>query len=225
MLNALIKAKNNLTNIRDIIRVEQGVGEQFHSAGTQANPSVAKTTLHQYGDDTTRVSRDCEDSGRNKCFGCGGPHPWSKMVDGNYFVVCPNTNKPGIHKKAKLNIQKYQQRCRRNSRNNKKQWNLNTVNCGNIPAKRQAVLLDQHHVPMGVTTSGGGGTSIVSSIIGPTNTGIICRVSVTLHQDVVVLSTHQCSNKPQITIAIKWADPRRRRIALLYNACLIPEHH
>ena len=124
------------------------------------------------------------------------------MVDGKYVVVCPNANKPGICEKAELNIQKYQQRCRRNSCNNKKQWNLNTVNWGDIPERRQAVLLDQHRALMAVTTSGGGGTSIASSITGSTNTGVIRRGSVTLHQDVVVLSTHQCSNKPQIPIAI-----------------------
>ena len=45
MLNALIKGENNLTNIRYIIQVEQGGGEQFHSAGAQANPSVAEKNL------------------------------------------------------------------------------------------------------------------------------------------------------------------------------------
>jgi hypothetical protein len=45
MLNTLIKAENDLTNNRDIIRVEQGGGEQFHSAGAQANPSVAEKNL------------------------------------------------------------------------------------------------------------------------------------------------------------------------------------
>jgi hypothetical protein len=157
------------------------------------------------------------------------------MVNGKYVVVCPNANKPGICEKAELNIQKYQQRCRRNSCNNKKQWNLNTVNWGDIPARHQAVLLDQHRALMVVTTSGEGGTSIASSITGSTNTGVIRQGSVTLHQDVMVLSTHQCSNKPQIPIAIhspicltlpcKQADPRRRRIALLYDACLIPARH
>jgi hypothetical protein len=55
---------------------------------------------------------------------------------------------------------------------------------------------------MAVTTSGGGGTNVASSITGSTNTGVIRRGSVTLHQDVVVLSTLQCSNKPQIPIVI-----------------------
>jgi hypothetical protein len=45
MLNTLIKTKNDWTNIRDIIRVEQGGGEQFHSAGAQANLSVAEKNL------------------------------------------------------------------------------------------------------------------------------------------------------------------------------------
>jgi hypothetical protein len=39
MLNALIKAKNNLTNIWDIVHIEQRGGKQF--ATFQAMPSVA----------------------------------------------------------------------------------------------------------------------------------------------------------------------------------------
>ncbi len=50
MLNALIKAKNDVTNICEIVRVEQLGGEQFH---VQAHPSVAEKTLQHYSGDTT----------------------------------------------------------------------------------------------------------------------------------------------------------------------------
>jgi hypothetical protein len=45
MLNALLKAENDLTNIRDIVRVEQRGGKQCTTF--QAMPSVAKKTLWQ----------------------------------------------------------------------------------------------------------------------------------------------------------------------------------
>jgi hypothetical protein len=47
MLTALIKAENDISNIKDIIRGEQGGGEQFHSATAQSNPSVAEKTLRK----------------------------------------------------------------------------------------------------------------------------------------------------------------------------------
>jgi hypothetical protein len=53
MLNALIKAENDLTNIRDIIRVEQHGGEQFHLSQGQANASMAEKTFQQYGNNAT----------------------------------------------------------------------------------------------------------------------------------------------------------------------------
>ncbi len=45
MLNALIKAENDVTNIRDIVRTEQLGGEQFHFSPSPAHPSVAEKTL------------------------------------------------------------------------------------------------------------------------------------------------------------------------------------
>ncbi len=66
MLNALIKAENNLTNICNIMRIEQRSGEQF--AMGQAMPSVEKKTLWRYANDTTRISQDsgCTSEVQNK---------------------------------------------------------------------------------------------------------------------------------------------------------------
>jgi hypothetical protein len=145
MLTALIKAENDISKIKDIIRGEHGGGEQFHSASALANPSVAKKTLRKYGDDASKVSRDSSGNSRiNECFGCGSTqHPWSKNVDGKYVVVCPNADNPGVREKAASEIQKFTQRCRRNLRNNKKSKNLNTVNWADIPEQRRAILLQQ----------------------------------------------------------------------------------
>ncbi len=129
MLNALIKAENNLTHIHDIVWVEQRGGKPFHLSQGHAHASVAKKTLQHYGDDATQVSFESKGTAsKPECFGCGGPHPWSRLTDGKYTAICPNANKPGVREKAELNIQKYQARKKKNSRNNKKRCNLNTVN-------------------------------------------------------------------------------------------------
>jgi hypothetical protein len=117
MLNAVIKAENDLNNIRDIVQVEQHGGEQFHLSQGQANASVAEKMIRQYGGgDTTRSYSKPKGP---DCFGCGGPHPWSRLTDGKYVVTCPNANEPGVREKAELNIQKYQARKKKNARNNK----------------------------------------------------------------------------------------------------------
>jgi hypothetical protein len=117
MLNALIKVENDLNNIRDIVRVKQRGGEQFHLSQGQANASVAEKTIRRYGGgEATRSSY--EPKGPD-CFGCGNPHPWSRLTDGKYVMTCPNANKPGIREKAELNIQKYQAWKKKNARKNK----------------------------------------------------------------------------------------------------------
>jgi hypothetical protein len=50
MLDALIKAKNDVTNIREIVRVESLGGKQFHG---QVLPTFSEKTLQQYNSDTT----------------------------------------------------------------------------------------------------------------------------------------------------------------------------
>jgi len=51
MLNALIKAENDLNNIREIVRVEQGGGEQFHASQGQTHASVAERIIKVHGID------------------------------------------------------------------------------------------------------------------------------------------------------------------------------
>ena len=130
------------------------------------------------------------------CFGCGGPHPWSKLVNDKYIVICPHTNEPGIKEKAELNIQNFQSRKKKNARTNKKHRNLNTVNWEDIPEKRPEVLLSQQRAQLSTPD-----TSSVSTIsCTAPNGSVIRRSHITLLQDVVVLSTQ--SSKPQIWIAI-----------------------
>ena len=184
MLNALIKAKNDVANIRDIVCTEQLGGKQFHLSPSPVHPSVAKKTLQQYGGDTTPGSEG-KGGYTPDCFGCGGPHPWSKLVNGKYVVTCLHANEPGIKEKTELNIQKFQSRRRKNARTNKKRHNLNTVNGEDIPKKRREVLLSQQRAQLSTPY-----TSSVSTILGtPSNGSVICRSHITLLQDVIVLST------------------------------------
>jgi hypothetical protein len=137
MLTALIKAKNdNLTNICNIVCVEQCGREQFHASKIcPTMPSVAEQTLRRYADDSTKISHNSRGSNRNNCFGCGERHPWSKLVNRKHVVICPNANKPGMREKAEVAISKYQLCRRRNAKYNKKHKNLNTVNWEDIPEK------------------------------------------------------------------------------------------
>ena len=63
------------------------------TAGAQADPSQAETTISTYK------------KGEIICFGCGLKHPWSQRQDnGTYVVTCPNKAKPGIEAAALVKI-------------------------------------------------------------------------------------------------------------------------
>jgi hypothetical protein len=188
MLNTLIKAENDLNNIREIVRVKQGGGEQFHASHGQASyPTVAERTIWAHSPDGSSNNR--KPAAQQECFGCGGPHSWSSLVDNKYIVTCENADKPGVWERAELNIQKYQARKKKNARNNKRR-NLNMVNWENIPEKRREVLAAQAHGNMVSIGSVSAASSAASTITGASSPSIICRSNVTLHQDVIIHSLH-----------------------------------
>jgi hypothetical protein len=123
-----------------------------------------------------------------------------KQANGNYIVVCPNANKPGIHEKAELNISKYQARRRQNARNNKKRKNVNTVHWEDIPEKQRKVILAQAQRRSQVGVSSLDAISVALTLTGTITNSIICLSNVIFHQDIVILATQ--SFKPQIPIAI-----------------------
>jgi hypothetical protein len=193
MLNALIKAENNVTNIREIVRIEHLGGKQFHG---QAHPSVAEKTLQQYSGDTTPGDNK-KQGGPPECFGCGKLLPWSKLVDGKYVIVCPNAHMSGVKEKAELNLQKFNSQKKKNVCYSKKRHNLHTLNWEDIPKKRRKVIINQQRALISITEL----PSVVSSIMGSTpGANVIRRSNITLLQDVIVLSTQ--SSKPQILIRI-----------------------
>jgi hypothetical protein len=206
MLGALIKSETSVTNILEVIGDARG-GEQFLSnpppgGSAPAFPSVAETTLNRYSrrDDSTKGSDTTGSFIERKCFGCGQPHPWAKKEQGKFVVCCPNANKPGIREHAAAQIKDFQARRGRKNSKGTKRKNLNTVNWDDIPSARREVLLQQHRAGSTVTLDGGG--SVASSITGATTTRASGNRngSLTLHQDVVVLSSN--SSKPPIPIAI-----------------------
>ena len=207
MLRALIKSGTSVSNILKVVGDARG-GERFlinqpPGGSAPAFPSVAETTPNRYskGDDSTKGSNKTGSFIERKCFGCGNPHPWAKRENGKFVITCPSANKPGIREHAAAQIKDFQVRRGRRYSKATKRKNLNMVNWEDIPSERRAVLLQQHRAGSTVTLDGG---SVASSITGATTS--LTRASgnrngsLTLHQDVVVLSS--TSSKPPIPIAI-----------------------
>jgi hypothetical protein len=204
MLTALIKTKNKVSNILDIVRIDQQGDEQFlasshHAASSTASfPSVAERTLDRYGEDGAS-SKKLEEGTKLECFGCGGPHTWSKSFRGTYKILCPNANQPGVADRAKLNIRDFQVRKKRCLKEFRKRQNVNTINWEDIPPQRREVILQQQRLLMSVVMADT--TSVASSLVSPTrgSTAHNCP-NVALHQEAVVLATEP--SKPPIPITI-----------------------
>jgi hypothetical protein len=192
-----------VTNILEIVHPNQRSGEQFYQAppGTaQAFPSLAEQTINSYsnGDEATKSAAG---SPGLECFGCGGPHPWSKREHGKWAVIYPNATKPGIQECATLQISQFQTRKKKQAREYKKKKIIKTLYWEDLPAKSQErILLQQQLVSLVVTQDN---QNVSSSITGAT--GINCLGtkygSVTLHQDVVIILSSD-TTKPPIPIVI-----------------------
>jgi hypothetical protein len=106
MLQAAIHAKTEYTNIRTIASEAIGAGQAF---STQVNASQAEKTIAHYksGDDASNKSGSTASRPPLRCYGCGGPHPWSTLENGIIYVIkCPNAGNPGIHENAKKTIER-----------------------------------------------------------------------------------------------------------------------
>jgi hypothetical protein len=132
MLQALIRAEAEVSNILDIVRVHQRGGEQFYQT-TPAFPSLAKQTIKSYTS-TDDVTKSTKKSKEQECYGCRGPHPWSKCQDGKRVIICPNASKPGIQEHAKLEITQFQFRKKKCMKEYRKKRNVNTINWEDLPA-------------------------------------------------------------------------------------------
>ncbi len=127
ILDAMTAAKEEVANIMAIAR--QLVGSQAFAASVPTFASQAERTLDRYAPggyslesgyrsdgghlESSRGSRG--ELGRgDKCFGCGGPHPYIK----NKVIVCPNKDKPGVKEAANTN---YREWVEKGKKQNKKQ--------------------------------------------------------------------------------------------------------
>jgi len=113
-------------------------------------------------------------------------------------VICPNADKPGIRAHTAAQIKDFQERRGRKTARGSKRKNVNTLTWDDIPKERRAVLLQQHHSGSVVTTDGGSVASSITGVTMPQRPG--ARISVTFHQDVVVLTG--TSSLPPIPVAI-----------------------
>ena len=84
-----------MLNILEIVHVDQCGGEQIYQAppgASSAFPSLAEHTINSYskGDN---ASKSTAKSAELECFGCGGPHPWSKLkvANGQSFALMPQS--------------------------------------------------------------------------------------------------------------------------------------
>jgi len=149
MLQAAQRAKEDYTNVQRTAREAIGLGGQsFFSGsdtrGASAFPSQAKTTLMKYSQ--SGGNRGGNGRGERRpltCFGCGGPHPWSELIDGKFVVKCPNKLNPGVQDNAQKNMEKYRaDRKKRRERTSKKR-NLATINLADFDEVSQQRIQEQ----------------------------------------------------------------------------------
>ncbi len=109
MLQALVKTEAVVTNILEVVRCDQQGSEQFFQDLAHTFKSLAEQTIDKYaGSKGTKPSNGKRPTGgKLKCFGCNGPHPWSRKNNGQWMVVCPNGLRPGVAQKAQPEINKF----------------------------------------------------------------------------------------------------------------------
>jgi hypothetical protein len=143
MLQAAQQAEDDLVSVQRIARKAVGLSQAFvsgrSSVASAAFPSQAEKTLAKYSYKGSGASTDgsrASDSvgGKNgkvglwPCFGCGGPHPWSKFVDGKHIIICPNKDNPGVAQNAAKGIEQMRKNRKKRHAQNVKRKNLGTAN-------------------------------------------------------------------------------------------------
>jgi hypothetical protein len=115
MLKALIRAEADVSNILEIVRADKRAREQFHATPTVVSslPSVAERTIRSYTPGICSRTTPGDKADANLlCFGCGGPHHWSKKMHGKWVILCPHKDQPSVMDCAKLAIAQFQS-CRK----------------------------------------------------------------------------------------------------------------
>jgi hypothetical protein len=128
ILDAMTAAEEEVANITAIAR--QSVGGQAFAASVPTFASQAERTLDRFAPGGYSLEGGyCLDGGRlessrgsrgelgrgDKCFGCGGPHPYIK----NKVVVCPNKDKPGVKEAADTNYREWVEKRKKQNKKRK----------------------------------------------------------------------------------------------------------
>ena len=213
MMQAAVKAESEYDNIRAIASEAVG-GTPGQAFQAQVNASQAERTLTQYGtggDDRSASTDGRRGRGPLRCFGCGGPHPYSLLEDGIYVIKCPNAADPKIRENAKATIDRIKNKRKKQSTGNKKRKNLATTNLADFDEESRKRITEQ--VYQAVTVSSGDSASVASTLTGVTGTGTSSyatgsgrgrgRGHVTFMYDVSVLTTCVSPTRPIIPVGIQ----------------------
>ena len=98
MLATLSQVETDVSHILEIVGGDKRGGKQFHGSIPSGSsfPSLAEQTISSYGTGRTRTTS--ASNSELKCFGCGGPHPWSEKKGRNWVIVCPQADQPGVQR-------------------------------------------------------------------------------------------------------------------------------
>ena len=230
MLQAAIRAETEYTNIRTIASEALGAGQAFSA---QVNASQAEKTISNYkgGDDGSNKSGSTASRGPLRCYGCGGPHPWSSLDNGIYVIKCPNAGNPGIQENAKKTIERIRNKRKKKQQDSQKRKNLATTNYSDFDDTSKERIRQQ--VLQSVSTASEA-ASVSSSITGMTGgtpsasagAGRGRGKPIIFMYDAQVLQTE--SNRPTLPVAIQSGMPHitlqlkhsmcaRYRISSLYR--------
>ncbi len=209
MLQAAIRAETEYTNIRTIASEALGAGQAFSA---QVNASQAEKTISNYkgGDDGSNKSGSTASRGPLRCYGCGGPHPWSSLDNGIYVIKCPNAGNPGIQENAKKTIERIRNKRKKKQQDYQKRKNLATTNYSDFDDTSKERIRQQ--VLQSVSTASEA-ASVSSSITGMTGgtpsasagAGRGRGKPIIFMYDAQVLQTE--SNRPTLPVAIQSGMP------------------
>jgi hypothetical protein len=141
MLQAALGAKTEYNNIRAIVSEASGFGSG-QTFAAQVNVSQAEKTISKYSDDTSNKSGGSS-KGPLRCYGCGGPHPWSLLEQGIHVIKCPNASNPGIQENARKTIERIRAKRKKKQADFTKRKNLAMTNFSDFDKEGQDCILLQ----------------------------------------------------------------------------------
>jgi hypothetical protein len=209
MLQATILVETEYTNIRTITSEAIGAGQAFSA---QVNASQAEKTIAHYksGDDASNKSSSTASRLPLRCYGCGGPHPWSTLENGIYVIKCPNPGNPGIHENAKKTIERICNKQKKKQQDSQKRKNLATTNYSDFDDASKERIRQQVLQSVSTASDAASVSSSITGATGGTNTaspgaGRSPSKPIIFMYNAQVLQTK--SNHPTLPVAIQSGMP------------------